>query len=167
MKTHIHFQFFVIWSISASVLSTTAWKAPTSSWFLSELAMFLKIDPQCFGLFGKFQDTNEICMCFQTVFPFLVTMMSIKKNSNLFLRKNFMSTQFKCTCSNSKTKKFSLKNGMCKLKLILMVTRESLVFVSQFTKKKVIFWYSDFLGRWEKLYHGKWKLYHISQIIIH
>ena len=22
-------------------------------------------------------------------------------------------------------------------------------------KKKVIFWYSDFLGRWEKLYHEK------------
>ena len=58
----IHFQFdsFAIWSISASISSIIAWKAPASSWFPSELVMFLKIDLRCFGSLGKFQDTREI-----------------------------------------------------------------------------------------------------------
>ena len=47
MNIHFQVHFFAIWSISASVLSIIAWKAPISSWFPSELAMFLKIDPQC------------------------------------------------------------------------------------------------------------------------
>ena len=42
-KIHFQFQFIAIWSISTSTLSTTAWKAPASSLFPSELVMFLKI----------------------------------------------------------------------------------------------------------------------------
>ena len=44
----------------ASILSIIARKAPASSWSPSELFLCLKIDPQCFGPFGKFQDTEEI-----------------------------------------------------------------------------------------------------------
>ena len=44
------------------ILCIIAWKAPVSAWSPSELIMFLKIDPQCFGPFGKFQDTKEISM---------------------------------------------------------------------------------------------------------
>ena len=43
-------------------LSILAWKAPASSWFPSDLAMSLKINLQCFGPFGKFQNTKEISM---------------------------------------------------------------------------------------------------------
>ena len=49
-------------SISASILSKIAWKAPASSWSYSQLAIFLKIDPRCFGKVGKFQDAKEISM---------------------------------------------------------------------------------------------------------
>ena len=38
------------------------WEVPESSWSPSELDMFLKIDPQCFGPFDKFQDAKEISM---------------------------------------------------------------------------------------------------------
>ena len=51
-------------------------KAPASSWFPSELAMFLKIDPQCFGQFGTKKDFYVDGLCLQTIFPFLVTMAS-------------------------------------------------------------------------------------------
>ena len=67
MKIHFQFHFFAIWSISASILSIIAWKAPASSWPPSEFAMFLKIDPLCFGPFDKFQDTKNFyvgSLCF-------------------------------------------------------------------------------------------------------
>ena len=60
MKIHFQFHFFAIWSISDYILSTMAWKAPESSLFRSKLAMFLKIDPRCFGPLGMFQDTKDI-----------------------------------------------------------------------------------------------------------
>ena len=62
MKIHFPFSFFAVWNISPSLLSTIPWKAPASSWSLSELVMFLKIYLWCFGLFDKFQDTKEISM---------------------------------------------------------------------------------------------------------
>ena len=62
MKIYFQFRFLAIWSISASILSIIAWKAPKSTLSPSELAMFLKIDPRCFGPFDKFQDAKEISM---------------------------------------------------------------------------------------------------------
>ena len=59
---HFKFHFFAIWSISVSISSIIAWKALASGRSTSELVMFLKIDPQCFRPFGKFQDTKEISM---------------------------------------------------------------------------------------------------------
>ena len=53
MKIHFQFHFFAIWSTPASILPITAWTAPASSWFPSELAMIFHIDPRCFGPFGK------------------------------------------------------------------------------------------------------------------
>ena len=61
-KIYLQFHFFAIWSTSASILSIIVWKALVSNWSPSELAIFLKIDPRCFGPFGKFQDTKEISM---------------------------------------------------------------------------------------------------------
>lgn len=56
-----------------------------------------------------------------------------------------------CTCNNNKT--VSVKNGMCILKSFLTATaRKSFTFVSQMSEKKlIIFWYCDFLCKWEKL----------------
>ena len=62
MKIYFHFYFFAIWSIPASILPIIAWKSSASSWSPSELTMFFNIDPWCFGLFVKFQDTKEISM---------------------------------------------------------------------------------------------------------
>ena len=67
-KIHFQFYFFAFWSIWVSILSIIAWKAPASSWSTSELAVLLKIDPQCFGQFAKFQDTKGI-LCRKAVFP--------------------------------------------------------------------------------------------------
>ena len=53
MKINFRFYFFAIWSISASILSIIAWKAPISR-------KTDKMDSWCFGQFGKFQDTKEI-----------------------------------------------------------------------------------------------------------
>ena len=64
-KICFQFHFFAIWSISASILSTTAWKALASGWSPSELAIFIKIDTRCFGASGKIQDT---------VFPLIVAL---------------------------------------------------------------------------------------------
>ena len=58
----IQFHSFEIWCISTSILSKIVWKAPASSRSSSGLTMFPKIDPWCFGQFGKFQDTKNIYM---------------------------------------------------------------------------------------------------------
>ena len=73
-EIHFQFQFLAMWSISVSILFIIVWKAPARIRSPSGLAVFLKIDLQCFGPFGKFQDTKEISMCFQIIFAFLVTM---------------------------------------------------------------------------------------------
>ena len=67
MKIYFQFHFYGIWSTAASIFSITAWKAPTSSWSPSELVIFLKNHPWCFGLFGKLSDIKRL-LCRQHVF---------------------------------------------------------------------------------------------------
>ena len=118
--------------------------------------MFLKIDPQCFGLFGKFQDTNEICMCFQTVFPFLVTMMSIKKKFQFIFEKEFYVNTIQVHMQQQQNKKNFIKKWHVQIEINFNGNnKREFGFCFPAYKKKVIFWYSDFLGRWEKLYHEK------------
>ena len=78
-----------------------------------------------------------------------------KKLAPIYIReKNLVSRQFTCTCSKNIT--MSIKNDVHILKLFSTVTtRKSLAFVSQFMKKKLIFWYCYFLGRQDKLHHEK------------
>ena len=42
MKIHFQYHVFAIWSVSASFSSIIAWKAPTSSWSLSDLGKLQK-----------------------------------------------------------------------------------------------------------------------------
>ena len=53
-------------------------KSPANSLFLQRKPYFLKSDPRCFGPFGTFQDNKSFYKdgpYFQTIFPFLVTML--------------------------------------------------------------------------------------------
>ena len=68
MKINFQFHVFAIWSISASILYKIAWKAPASIWSPSELAMFPKIDPQCFGPYSKFHDPDYLSVSSNHVF---------------------------------------------------------------------------------------------------
>ena len=60
MKIHFRLHFFTIWSTSAYILYIITWKAPAISWSPSELAIFLKIYPRCFGQFSGSQDIKKI-----------------------------------------------------------------------------------------------------------
>ena len=82
MKIHFQFIFFAIWSIWASILPLIAWKPPARSWSPSEFVMSFNIDPSFLGCSVKLKIIKRfLCRrpCFQTIFPFLVTMMSFLK----------------------------------------------------------------------------------------
>ena len=53
-----NFKYINLYFIQNSTRRSCKWLIPPPS----KLVMFLKIDPRCFGSFGKFQDTKEISM---------------------------------------------------------------------------------------------------------
>ena len=79
VKIHFQFHFFAIWSISASILSIIAWKAPASIWFSSELAMFLDV----LGRSVNVKVPNRF-LCRRTVFSDDLSLYSahIRENTN-------------------------------------------------------------------------------------
>ena len=48
----------------------------------------------------------------------------------------------------------------------LILKQERGLFLFHGLGNRNLFWYHDFLGSWEKMYCEKWKIYHISQIMI-
>ena len=114
MKIHFQFHFFAIWSIPASILSITAWKAPTSTLSPSELAMFHKIDFRCFWLFGRIQDTKEISIKIARVSRLSFRFLWLRKTHQFFelLRIRFL--------TRSIHSKFYRMNVVNRTKILIM-----------------------------------------------